>query len=98
MKIKLSKIQWQEIGNKSGWLKAAQRMLPEDGIADGGERYTPEELSLMDFEQSKQKLIAKLKSVGLSPVMSPDGKSVMVTIEGSDIPHLTNKIPRNYPH
>lgn len=47
MKIKLSKSQWQEIGKKAGWMKVAQ-IIPDDGIADGGEPYTNEEMDLRE--------------------------------------------------
>ena len=54
MKIKLSKSQWQEIGNKAGWTKTANKtaqIIPDDGYADGGEPYTDEEMDLIDKQK-----------------------------------------------
>jgi len=50
MKITLSKSQWELIGNKAGWMKKAQ-IISGDGFADGGERYTDEELDLMEKDE-----------------------------------------------
>jgi len=55
MKIKLSKSQWEEMGKKAGWMKMA--IINDDGIADGGEPYTDEEMDLME-EQDRAKRVS----------------------------------------
>jgi len=53
MKITLSKKQWELIGKKTGWMKESQ-IIPSDGIADGGEPYTDEEMDLMVLDDIKK--------------------------------------------
>jgi hypothetical protein len=53
MKITLSKSQWQFIGKKAGWMKKAQ-ILPDDGIADGGEPYTKAEMDAIEEQENKR--------------------------------------------
>jgi len=50
MKIKISKSQWEKIGKTAGWTKNAQ-IIPDDGFADGRERYTDEEMDLIEKQK-----------------------------------------------
>ena len=52
MKIKLSKSQWESMGKQAGWIKTA--LIKDDGIADGGEPYTDEEMDLMEGKEKRQ--------------------------------------------
>ena len=52
MKIKLSKSQWESMGKQAGWMKTA--IINDDGIADGGEPYTDEEMDLMEGKEKRQ--------------------------------------------
>jgi hypothetical protein len=54
MRIKVSKSQWVEMGQKTGWFKKAQ-IIPDDGFADGGTPYTDEELDIMNKQENKPK-------------------------------------------
>jgi len=53
MKIKLSKSQWETVGKKAGWIKQSGQFIPDDGFSDGGERYTDDELNIMNKEESQ---------------------------------------------
>ena len=50
--LKLSKIEWQNIGEKAKWIKKSQ-IIPDDGFADGGTAYTDEEMLLMEIQKIK---------------------------------------------
>jgi len=50
-KIKLSKKEWKAIGKQAGWIKA--NIIPDDGMADGGEPYTDEEMDIMEPKEAK---------------------------------------------
>lgn len=52
MKITLSKSQWEEAGKIAGWTKTA--LINDDGIADGGDPYTNEEMDLMAKEDNTE--------------------------------------------
>jgi hypothetical protein len=60
MKIKISKSQWEKIGKKAGWMKTAQ-IINDDGFADGGARYTDEEMDLMERQDKRDEEIKRIK-------------------------------------
>ena len=74
MKITLSKSQWEEIGKKTGWMKEAQ-VIPSDGIADGGEPYTDEEMDLIEEDNVSRRRTVK--------VTFNDGDTVTTGINGT---------------
>jgi hypothetical protein len=52
MKIKLSRSQWENIGKKAELTKKSQTIY-DDGFADGGEKYTDEEMDLIEVQKIK---------------------------------------------
>ena len=52
MKININRVQWEAIGKQAGWIKTA--LIKGDGIADGGEPYTDEEMDLMEGKDKRQ--------------------------------------------
>ncbi len=56
MKIKLSKPQWEKIGEESGWMKTSQSILPED----------LEELEQVDNSQIENSDSDQLRSTSLA--------------------------------
>ena len=90
MKIKLSKKQWELVGKKAGWIKKAQ-IIPDDGIADGGEPYTDEEMDLMEKENGVTifKLIEDWKDQGYGiALISPSDIVIEPYIDPSDYPDM----------
>jgi len=66
MKIKLSKSQWEKIGQKSGWGRQEQEALPK-GL--------PENYKLSDF--TKMKRLLGTKEFGIYETSSPDGTNTL---------------------
>jgi hypothetical protein len=60
VKIKISKSKWEEAGKKAGWTKQS-KTIPDDGFADGGEPYTPEEMGFIEKEEYSNKQIPHIK-------------------------------------
>jgi hypothetical protein len=52
-KITMSKKEWELIGKQDGWKKESQ-IIPDDGIADGGEPYTEDEMNLIQPQEIKK--------------------------------------------
>jgi len=59
MKIKLSHSQWESAGKQAGWIRTA--IIPDDGFADGGERYTDEEMDLMEKQDKTANEVKLIK-------------------------------------
>jgi hypothetical protein len=70
MKIKLSKSQWEQAGISAGWMKTSQ-IIPDDGFADGGERYTDEEMDLME-KTKKMKDKRNPPKLNGKPILNPE--------------------------
>jgi len=126
--IKLSKAQWELIGNKTGWIKSSSnhkvfdskkealaflrehalmsvgwkdggksmeacywngkvhitesdiktaQVINDDGIMDGGERYTDEELDLMEKEKTENKTIERMKQLNATSKQIESAKKII---------------------